>query len=315
MFSNYLEKKYINPKETSINTNYYFDKLLGSLYGVCIGDALGLRYEFSEHNASLSQVRHDMENNILPIIGGGPFNLKTGQVSDDSEMTLSLLRSIAETGYYDQADVALKYIEWYNSQPVDIGTTISKSLFAQKPSFNYRDMMNNSKALNGNSLSNGVLMRITPIALYSLKIKDKELKMIVLKECNLTHPNPIVKDSAYIYCLAIKYILLGVDKNMLYKKMMEQVSEPIVRIILTDSLKFPEPTYLVKDSGVETYIYADDSKYLGYFGIAFQNVFFELFNNNNCLYPFHFLFVEIFKFFFLSIFFFEHIFFEYFWNG
>src|SRR3989304_3997576 len=86
------KKKIARSKEISKN------KILGCFYGLCIGDAIGTRYEFTNKNEAITMIKNDMENNKLPLLGGGPFKTLPGQISDDSEMMLCLLRSLAEKG-------------------------------------------------------------------------------------------------------------------------------------------------------------------------------------------------------------------------
>ena len=136
-------------KNDKINTEYtsqLLEKILGCLYCVCVGDALGSRYEFMENDAAELQINKDIFNNKLLMLGGGPFNLQPGQITDDSEMTLCLLNSISFIGYYDQEHVGKTYIAWFNTNPVDMGKTISKSLFTRKRSLNYIDMIKNNLA-------------------------------------------------------------------------------------------------------------------------------------------------------------------------
>lgn len=54
-----------------------------------------------------------------------------------------------------------------------------------------------------------------------------------------------------------------------------------LRIILNDSIKAPEPTYVIDETRKELYINTDDKKYQGYLGIALQNTFYELLNNDS----------------------------------
>jgi len=49
--------------------------------------------------------------------------LMPGQVTDDSELALSLANSIVESGKFDDDDIAFHYGQWYLSRPPDIGNT------------------------------------------------------------------------------------------------------------------------------------------------------------------------------------------------
>ena len=282
------QKKYIKYKNKYTHlkggTDYTFDinKIKGVLYGVAVGDALGTRYEFSEAIDASIKVDSDMLDDHLPLLGGGPFNTLPGQISDDTEMSLCLLGSLANLGVYDQNDVAKKYIEWFRSKPIDIGKTIYRSLFTRKPSLTRDDMIKNSMELNSASLSNGVLMRISPLAVYSIKLSTKDLNFAIKKECELTHPNAIIYDAVSVYCLAIKYLINGITIDELYDKLENECCKtPRVKILLRDSFYNPEPSYVIDEDLRERYIKTDDKKYQGYFGVAFQNAFYELFNGTD----------------------------------
>jgi ADP-ribosyl-[dinitrogen reductase] hydrolase len=257
------------------------NKILGSLYGNCVGDALGTRYEFLSAEDARESVRTDTTDDILLILGGGPFGTEPGQISDDAEMTMSLLTSIASTRGYNQDDVAKKYIYWYDTKPIDIGNTIKRSLATRTKSETSLDMIRNSEELNMSSLSNGVLMRAAPLGSLATKMSSEALKIIVDQECDLTHPNPIVKDAVYIYCQAIKYCLKGLDKQSIYQALLKRVTEPRIKIILKDSQDTPVPSYLISEKGKEMYICPDSKKYQGYFGIALQMALYELFNGKD----------------------------------
>src|SRR5690349_7841308 len=97
-----MKRKYILNYHKGGNKIYNLDKLKGCLYGIFIGDALGSRYEFLEKNDSVNLIEKDMKNSNLEILGGGPFNVIAGQITDDSEMTLCLLKIIVENNGYNQ---------------------------------------------------------------------------------------------------------------------------------------------------------------------------------------------------------------------
>jgi ADP-ribosyl-[dinitrogen reductase] hydrolase len=257
------------------------DLIKGAIWGTIVGDALGSRYEFLEHYEATEQIKKDMDNNNkLKILGGGPFNLLAGQVSDDSEMTLCLLQALSFHKKYDQATSADNYIKWFNTSPPDIGLTIKRALKTRKISSNNNDMVENSNSLNSFSLSNGVLMRISPLGVYGIFIDDDDLKEYVNKECDLTHPNEIIKDASYIYCIAIKYLILNKERSEVFNLCYSLAMTPRLKIILETSKNRPEPVFLITEKD-EKFIHTDDKQFQGYFGIALQNAFYELMNGKS----------------------------------
>ena len=67
--------------------------------------------------------------------GGGPHNVAGGQITDDSEMAMSLLQAIVEENdkdeilpnsdkkIFDFESVGYRYYQWFDSDPFDIGET------------------------------------------------------------------------------------------------------------------------------------------------------------------------------------------------
>lgn len=253
------------------------DNKLGLVYGLCTGDALGSRYEFLQSNESIKLLNKDITSKELKILGNGFFNNEAGQLTDDSEMALALLKSLIKYKDYNRADVAKNYIEWFKSNPLDIGQTIRKAISTRRLAKSYKDLINNSKELNNSSLSNGTLMRIAPLSLlYKIK-KKEELKKIVYQECELTHPSKIIADASWIYIYTITLILEKKSKEIIYELLLKEVKTPKVYTILLDSIKRPEPIMITDDIFDTT----DSLKFQGFFGVALQNTLYEFFKGKS----------------------------------
>ena len=76
------------------------DRLLGSLLGLAVGDALGTAVEF--------QAR-DSFPPVTDMVGGGVFELAPGQWTDDTSMALCIAASLTETGAYDPRDQLARF--------------------------------------------------------------------------------------------------------------------------------------------------------------------------------------------------------------
>lgn len=253
------------------------NKLYGCIYGAIVGDAIGARYEFLESRKAKEQVAVDFKDGIT-ILGGGWLKIQAGQITDDSELMLSLLSSIAELKTYDQEHVAQKYILWYKTEPIDVGKTIKNSLSTRVDSKDSKDMIDISREVNSSSLSNGVLMRIAPIGILSYTLSSKDIRSIVSDECDLTHPNPVIKEAAFIYCLCIKYLLKKLDTMELMQKLINKAQIPSVKTILMYAIRQIDEIPVNKE---DIFIKTDDRRYQGYFGVALQNAFYELVHCDN----------------------------------
>lgn len=281
MSSIYYAQKYKNLKEQIAGVKAEIERAYGSIMGVFIGDALGARYEFLEKNDAMKGIEVDTEEGYLDILGGGPFNILPGQITDDSEMTICLLESIAEAHEYNQEMTARKYIKWFDTKPVDIGKTINRAIFTRKKAENNEDMIKNSREMNKTSMSNGSLMRIAPLGIYGVMITDNELQQLVIEECNLTHPSEIVKEICYLYCIGIKYLINKKSKEEVYEIMIKYAKLPRSKIILSDARRHAEPVFIINELLTEDYVETDDKQFQGYVGIAFQNAVYELMNGKD----------------------------------
>ena len=77
------------------------------------------------HDASADGVT-DMSAQVdeaLAMPGGGVWEVGPGQVTDDSEMALCLLRGLETSAppALPEEAIARAYADWYNSRPFDIG--------------------------------------------------------------------------------------------------------------------------------------------------------------------------------------------------
>jgi len=86
-------------------------RILGSLYGLPVGDALGAPYEFRERGSYT--VTSEMEESHIFKYKGNP--LPPGTWTDDTSMALCLGKSLSEKGQLDWHDVANKWVQWYKN--------------------------------------------------------------------------------------------------------------------------------------------------------------------------------------------------------
>lgn len=78
------------------------DRLKSAIYGLAIGDALGVPVEF--------ETRGTYE--IKTMIGHGTHDQQAGTWSDDTSMTLATCDSIKQKGKVDVEDMRKKFCEW-----------------------------------------------------------------------------------------------------------------------------------------------------------------------------------------------------------
>ena len=175
--SSYLVYRTAVPKPTDEQCKEYYKRIQvdcdddinrfrGALLGCAVGDALGTTLEF--------QAPGTFEP-INGIIGGGPFNLKAGEWTDDTSMMYCLAHSLVRTKVFDPKDQMDLYSKWWkdgvfsvNGKCFDIGNTV---IHALKNYERTGDPIAGDK--DPNSAGNGSLMRLSPIPIrYYYSFED-----------------------------------------------------------------------------------------------------------------------------------------------
>lgn len=105
-------------------TNVQKNRIMGALFGVAVGDALGGPVEFMSEQQIARQYGH-----IDSMIGGGWLHLQPGEVTDDTQMTLCVAEGIVEKPDSPIEAIGRRFIEWASSGPKDIGGACSASIW------------------------------------------------------------------------------------------------------------------------------------------------------------------------------------------
>jgi len=95
------------------------DRVVGSVLGLALGDALGAPFEFSR--------REDIPDPLVPFERRW-MGLPPGTTSDDTAMALNLVRSLAQNGALVPADLMARHLKWLNSDPQDVGALTRRVL-------------------------------------------------------------------------------------------------------------------------------------------------------------------------------------------
>lgn len=160
-----------------------FDKWKGGLYGLLIGDALGVPYEF--HAAEEISAYGEIE--MKPPFGfrRAHSGVEPGTWSDDGAQALCLLDSLVTCGSFVLKDFSDRLLAWYQDGEwavdgvvFDVGVQTGEALNA------YRAGDNPEKCgmLRPDGKGNGALMRVLPLALWH-KGTDRALVANAHEQC------------------------------------------------------------------------------------------------------------------------------------
>jgi ADP-ribosyl-[dinitrogen reductase] hydrolase len=177
------------------------DRELGALLGLAVGDALGTTYEFER----IDQPPYPAlaTGPAIDVVGGGPFGLAAGQVTDDTHMSVCLARSLAERGALDVDDVARRYVAW-TDHAFDIGNQTRAALDRIANGASPRDAASEVWLASGRrAAGNGSLMRTAPIGVAVAARAG--IVDAAIADSMITHADP----RCVIACVAFDVAIVG----------------------------------------------------------------------------------------------------------
>lgn len=200
--------------------NEFEYRIKSGLFGVAIGDALGVPVEF--------KTRHFLKSNpVKDMMGFMCWHQPPGTFSDDSSLAFCTAESLCKG--FDVEDIAITFVKWMEEgywgahhKVFDIGGTTRHSLARVVKGESARFSGNFFEEDNGN----GSLMRILPLVFYLHKEKDVEIIYQKVKEVSsITHAHFRSVFACFIYVIYCLELLKGVDKIKAYKNMQNIVSD------------------------------------------------------------------------------------------
>ncbi|HWE30117.1 MAG TPA: ADP-ribosylglycohydrolase family protein, partial [Polyangia bacterium] len=180
----------------------------GTLIGLAVGDALGTTNEFKRLDAPPFPRLAD--GPLRDVVGGGPFALRPGQVTDDTQMAVCLSDSLLARGGFDAEDVAARYVAW-RAHCFDIGTQTRAALEIIRDDGCSARGAGNRVWLEGGkrAAGNGSLMRTAPIGVF---IADADARRAAsFAESAVTHYDPRCQLACAAFNAAIAAGIRGVD--------------------------------------------------------------------------------------------------------
>lgn len=189
-----------------------------TLFGLAIGDALGVPVEFR----SREQLQRSP---ITGMTGFGSWNQPLGTWSDDSSLAFCLAESLNKG--YNLDDIALNFINWKQQgywgahhKVFDIG---GATRFAID-----RLIKGCSPLLSGGMMEddngNGGLMRIIPLVFVIQDLPVAERYKKIKEVCAITHAHFRSVFSCFIYLEFALEILNGKAKDIAYSNMQQSVN-------------------------------------------------------------------------------------------
>ncbi len=186
------------------------DRLAGGLYGLLIGDALGVPYEFygEEELPSYDEIEMTPPKGFQKTYP----RVEAGTWSDDGAQALCLLDSLLGEGRFSLEKFSDLLLSWYEegtwavgNDVFDVGNQTSWALLS------YRDGVPAPECgmVKPEGKGNGALMRVLPVALWH---KDKKAMVAdAHDQCLITHGHVCNQVCCALYCLVARALLEGME--------------------------------------------------------------------------------------------------------
>lgn len=230
----------------------------GALWGQAVGDALGTTVEFCSAAEIAGRGPDDWPREL---IGQGPFRLIPGQITDDTELALSLARALVKQQRYDADEAAAAYARWRTSEPFDCGMATDQAFGRGLESGPGLAERMRARA-NQKTQANGSLMRSSPLGLFGAALPRAELARIAAADSTLSHPDAVCQAACAVYVTTIAdAITTGLPGAALYERAMRFAADTPVRATLEAAARG------LPDS---------DGENQGWVRIALQHAFFHL---------------------------------------
>jgi ADP-ribosyl-[dinitrogen reductase] hydrolase len=238
-----------------------FDRALGCMLGMVIGDSLGSQVEFQ----TAEMIRTAYPGGVRDLAVSPVWQTLAGQPTDDSELGLTLARSLVRMGRYDTEDAAGAYGRWYASEPFDCGHS-TRLAFGPAAAAAIGDKARAARnKADRDSQSNGSLMRIAPIGV-SARDPD-EAAHFASEDSSLSHPHPVCRAACASFAAAISAALFGADR----RGMME------IALRIADAAGIEAaPVGAALRHAAASVAPADFQHHMGWVLISLQNAFFHL---------------------------------------
>ncbi len=186
------------------------DRIAGGLWGLLVGDALGVPYEF--HPPHELPPREALEMAPPAQFRRAHAGVPPGTWSDDGAQALALLASLLDCGALDLDDFGRRLVAWYEQGELavdrrvfDVGVQTAAAIRAMLRGVPAHAAGPSDEHANGN----GSLMRVLPLALWH-RGGDAELVRDAHAQSLLTHGHLRAQVCCAQYCLWARRLLSGV---------------------------------------------------------------------------------------------------------
>ena len=188
------------------------ERITGGLYGLLIGDALGVPYEF--HPPERLPPRELLEFEPPAGFHRAHASVPPGTWSDDGAQALCLLASLLYRGEVDEEELGRRLWNWYelgymavDADVFDVGVQTRSAQERFRAGTSALESGPRGERDNGN----GSLMRVLPLALWH-RGSDESLVEDAMRQSLVTHGHLRARVCCALYCLWARRTLEGAEE-------------------------------------------------------------------------------------------------------
>jgi ADP-ribosyl-[dinitrogen reductase] hydrolase len=177
------------------------ERIEGGIYGLLVGDALGVPYEF--HPKNEIPTRSEIEFEPPQYFNRAHKTIAAGTWSDDGAQALVLLSSLLSCGKLDINNFGRGLVDWYENGYMavdgtvfDVGIQTGLAIERLRLGVDAGIAGQTNEQANGN----GSLMRVLPLALWH-KGSDEKLVKDAHQQSIVTHGHLRSQICCALYCL------------------------------------------------------------------------------------------------------------------
>jgi ADP-ribosyl-[dinitrogen reductase] hydrolase len=177
------------------------DRVAGSVLGLALGDALGAPFEGR---------RADEVPEPLPALETPWMGLPPGSTTEDTAMARNLVGSLAARGEFDPDDVMARHLEWFRSDPPDVGAFTRRVLSRVDRGEDAFEAARSVWEERGPEVSagNGSVMYCAPLGL-AYSNRAEQLLEVAPKLSALTHFDERCRTAVLAVTLAVAALTRG----------------------------------------------------------------------------------------------------------